>query len=113
MSNEKMGTIEEQITAISLKKDHRRRELLGETAEAIITICNKIYKNIDRRPRESISDKDLALVKTFNQLEKVNIGNLDILYPYRGVGSAEKAVRSLSFRNNVNSIDEETDIFYE
>tara|TARA_R110002020_G_scaffold216326_3_gene423804 strand:+ start:1219 stop:1527 length:309 start_codon:yes stop_codon:yes gene_type:complete len=96
----------EEKTIVDLKKYRERRQLLGETVEAITDICNKIYRVIDRAPRESISDEDLALVKTFNELEKVNVNNLDILYPNRGVGNGEKTMRTLWFRNSLNDITE-------
>lgn len=59
------------------------RELLEESVKSLMEICNKIYTKIERSPRKVISEEDFALVKTFNQLSKINQRNLNVLYPDR------------------------------
>jgi hypothetical protein len=78
------------------------RELLGQSVESLIDVCNNIYCHIDRSQREEISDVDFELVKTFNLLVETNQRNLDILYPDR----QKSKVRTLSFRNVHNNIEE-------
>ena len=81
------------------------RELLEETVEVLIGACNNIYRHIDRSPRDKILEIDFELVKTFNLLVETNQRNLDILYPER----QKSEVRTLSFRNVHNDIEEVSD----
>ena len=78
------------------------RELLENSVESLITVCNDIYRHIDRSTREEISEFDFELVKTFNQLVEINQRNLDVLYPDR----QKSKPRFLSFRNVHNDIEE-------
>ena len=58
-------------------------ELLGNSIEKIIDVCNDIYRHIDRNERKSVSDCDYELVKIFNQLIEIKQSGLDTLYPNR------------------------------
>lgn len=75
------------------------RELLEESVKSLMEICNKIYTKIERSPRKVISEEDFALVKTFNQLSKINQRNLNVLYPDR----EKSEPRYLSFKGGLNS----------
>ena len=77
------------------------RELLEESVKSLMEICNKIYTKIERSPRKVISEEDFELVKTFNQLLKINQRNLDVLYPDREISYSEP--RCLSFKSGLNS----------
>ena len=59
-------------------------ELLEDTIQPVMEICNRIYTKIDRTPKEEMSEIDFELVKTFNELVDMNQRNLDILFPKRG-----------------------------
>jgi len=59
-------------------------ELLEDTIQPVMEICNRIYTKIDRTPKEEMSEIDFELVKTFNELVDINQRNLDILFPERG-----------------------------
>ena len=59
-------------------------ELLEDTIQPVMEICNRIYTKIDRTPKEEMSEIDFELVKTFNELVDMNQRNLDILFPNRG-----------------------------
>jgi len=59
-------------------------ELLEDTIQPVMEICNRIYTKIDRTPKEEMSEIDFELVKTFNELVNINQRNLDILFPERG-----------------------------
>ena len=78
------------------------RELLENSVESLITVCNDIYRHIDRSEREEISDVDFELVKTFNALVAINQRNIDVLYPNRKKGE----VKTLAFRNVRKDIQE-------
>ena len=62
----------------------RNKELLEDTIQPVMEICNKIYSKIDRTPKEEMSEIDFELVKTFNELVDMNQRNLNILFPKRG-----------------------------
>ena len=59
-------------------------ELLEDTIQPVMEICNRIYTKIDRTPKEEMSEIDFELVKTFNELVDMNQRNLNILFPKRG-----------------------------
>lgn len=71
-------------------------ELLGNSIEKIIDVCNDIYRHIDRTERKSVSDSDCELVKIFNQLIVIKQSGLDTLYPNR----KKTELRFLKFRYN-------------
>lgn len=81
------------------------RELLENSVESLINVCNDIYRHIDRSEREEISDIDFELVKTFNKLVAINQRNIDTLYPNRTKGE----VKILAFRNVQKDIQEVSD----
>ena len=73
-------------------------ELLGNSIEKIIDVCNDIYRHIDRNERKSVSDYDCELVKIYNQLIEIKQSGLDTLYPNR----PKTELRYLKFRYNAN-----------
>ena len=76
---------------------NNNNELLQETIEANIKICNQIYTQIDRTPQKK-SDADFMLVKTFNTLVELNQMALDILYPERNKNKDLPKVKHLIFK---------------